>query len=122
MSGKSTLFKQMITLYGAGFTLEDRQGYTNIVYNNTISAMKILVKFSDELAEDYRDDSFRIYPVNSMSKQALQYCKLDGDVDVNLAKHIQVGWDFGASSVPVCSWLGHGTTFSTRAKLVSETT
>uniref|UniRef100_A0A6A7GCG1 G protein, Alpha subunit family member n=1 Tax=Hirondellea gigas TaxID=1518452 RepID=A0A6A7GCG1_9CRUS len=94
-SGKSTLFKQMITLYGSGYSLEDRQGYINIVYNNTISAIKILVKYSDELADDYRDDSFRVYNANAMSKQALQYCKLDSDIDVNLAKHIQILWNDG---------------------------
>lgn len=42
-SGKSTLFKQMITLYGKGYTEQDRLGFRNIVYNNTISAMKTLI-------------------------------------------------------------------------------
>eukprot|EP00479_Gromia_sphaerica_P006985 TRINITY_DN2162_c0_g1_i1.p1 TRINITY_DN2162_c0_g1~~TRINITY_DN2162_c0_g1_i1.p1 ORF type:complete len:191 (+),score=28.71 TRINITY_DN2162_c0_g1_i1:187-759(+) len=89
-SGKSTLFKQMITLYGQGYSLEDRQGFTNIVYNNTISAMKTLVKHADEMAH-YGYPTV-IHAQNNPSKKTLQDCKLDADVDLTLAKHIQILW------------------------------
>lgn len=41
-SGKSTLFKQMITIYGKGYDLEQRKTFTRIIYNNIISSMKTL--------------------------------------------------------------------------------
>jgi GTPase SAR1 family protein len=45
-SGKSTLFKQMITLYGKGFSESDRMSYLPIIANNIITAMKTLCKHS----------------------------------------------------------------------------
>ena len=36
-SGKSTLFKQMIQIYGKGFPESERKGFTNIIYNNIIT-------------------------------------------------------------------------------------
>ncbi|MES1912152.1 MAG: hypothetical protein MHM6MM_004476 [Cercozoa sp. M6MM] len=53
-SGKSTLFKQMITLYGKGFSDEDRKQYAHVVYNNAVESMLELLaqteKLRDELA------------------------------------------------------------------------
>ena len=42
-SGKSTIFKQMKILYGAPLDDEERKQMTPVVFNNTISSMKILV-------------------------------------------------------------------------------
>ena len=42
-SGKSTIFKQMKLLYGAGNTLEDKKMMTPVVYSNTIAAMRVLI-------------------------------------------------------------------------------
>jgi len=41
-SGKSTLFKQMISIYGKGFSDQDRAGYAKIICENIITAMKTL--------------------------------------------------------------------------------
>jgi len=41
-SGKSTLFKQMITIYGKGFSEDEKRGYVTIVWKNIIEAMKTL--------------------------------------------------------------------------------
>jgi GTPase SAR1 family protein len=41
-SGKSTLFKQMITIYGKGYPDEERKTFTGIIYNNIITSMKTL--------------------------------------------------------------------------------
>jgi GTPase SAR1 family protein len=43
-SGKSTLFKQMITIYGKGFPESERKTFVNIIYNNIITSMKTLVQ------------------------------------------------------------------------------
>jgi len=41
-SGKSTLFKQMITIYGKGFPEAERKTYVPIIANNVISSIKVL--------------------------------------------------------------------------------
>ena len=43
-SGKSTIFKQMKILYGAGFTDEDRTKVTPVIYSNTIIAMRAIIE------------------------------------------------------------------------------
>ena len=43
-SGKSTIFKQMRVLFGAPLTDEEKNLITPVVYNNTISSMKVLVQ------------------------------------------------------------------------------
>jgi len=55
-SGKSTLFKQMINIYGKGFTEQDKKSYLPIIYRNCISSIKQLIKFSEELPK--RHDGF----------------------------------------------------------------
>jgi len=42
-SGKSTLFKQMISIYGLGFPESERKTYEPIIYNNIITSMQTLV-------------------------------------------------------------------------------
>lgn len=41
-SGKSTLFKQMITIYGTGFPEQERKTFEPIIYNNIITSMQTL--------------------------------------------------------------------------------
>jgi len=50
-SGKSTLFKQMIQIYGKGFSPAERKNYTPIIYNNMILSMKILCEQSASFGE-----------------------------------------------------------------------
>lgn len=45
-SGKSTLFKQMNTIYGPGYPEEDRKNYEYIIYNNIIYSMHALITAS----------------------------------------------------------------------------
>jgi len=45
-SGKSTLFKQIISIYGTGFSEEERKNYEPIVWNNIIYSMQALVNAS----------------------------------------------------------------------------
>jgi len=46
-SGKSTLFKQMKTIYGVGFNHAERMQYIGTVHNNLIVAFKTLVEQAD---------------------------------------------------------------------------
>jgi len=45
-SGKSTLFKQMIQIYGKGFPIDERKTYISVIYNNIVASMKTLVQQS----------------------------------------------------------------------------
>jgi len=50
-SGKSTLFKQMITIYGKGFPETERNQYTKIIHSNVVLSMKTLIKESKRYGE-----------------------------------------------------------------------
>jgi len=51
-SGKSTLFKQMISIYGKGWSEDDRADYTGIVHKNVLSSMQTLCQMSQLLAKE----------------------------------------------------------------------
>eukprot|EP01029_Cantina_marsupialis_P030749 TRINITY_DN842_c0_g1_i1.p1 TRINITY_DN842_c0_g1~~TRINITY_DN842_c0_g1_i1.p1 ORF type:complete len:370 (-),score=95.63 TRINITY_DN842_c0_g1_i1:780-1889(-) len=48
-SGKSTIFKQMKFLYGVGFNEEDKKAMTPVIYNNTITSMKVLITAAEDI-------------------------------------------------------------------------
>jgi len=50
-SGKSTLFKQMIAIYGKGWPEQERRNFTSTVHNNVVGSIKTLIEQSDRLAE-----------------------------------------------------------------------
>jgi len=70
-SGKSTLFKQMITIYGHGFSEKDRKSYIPLIHRNLVACIDELAKQSVELPK--QDD-------------ALENCKV---VDSNAQKSLQ---------------------------------
>jgi len=72
-SGKSTLFKQMITLYGKGFSEADRMSYLPIIANNIITAMKTLCKHSPTFGA--------VAPQNEKAKQIVEN-ELKGDEEL----------------------------------------
>ena len=51
-SGKSTIFKQMRVLFGAPLTEEEKQQITPVVYNNTVTSMKILCTETKSMGYD----------------------------------------------------------------------
>jgi len=50
-SGKSTLFKQMVTIYGNGWPLDERKSYTQVIFTNTITCMKFLCEATTTLQD-----------------------------------------------------------------------
>lgn len=50
-SGKSTLFKQMVSIYGKGFPEAERKGFVDTIRRNVLNAMKTLCEQSDVLAQ-----------------------------------------------------------------------
>lgn len=51
-SGKSTLFKQMLTIYGPGFPESERKTFEPIIYNNIITSMQTLVNAAPQHGGD----------------------------------------------------------------------
>jgi GTPase SAR1 family protein len=58
-SGKSTLFKQMISIYGNGFSLEDRKAFTIIIFANVIACMRALCEATEEYGGVECKESFQ---------------------------------------------------------------
>jgi GTPase SAR1 family protein len=83
-SGKSTLFKQMITIYGKGYPESERKTYAPIIYNNIITSMQVLCEHSATHG-----------PVQNAqeSKKVLEDLKGDEEVDSQLANHILKLWN-----------------------------
>mmetsp|Transcript_21010 Transcript_21010/g.41928 ORF Transcript_21010/g.41928 Transcript_21010/m.41928 type:complete len:358 (+) Transcript_21010:2276-3349(+) len=73
-SGKSTIFKQMRVLFGAPLTDDEKQQITPVVYNNTITSMKILCSEAKNLG----------YDADVVAKDKLDFMlTLDDQCDVN---------------------------------------
>jgi len=89
-SGKSTLFKQMISIYGKGWSVEERREYTHIVYTNIIGAMKTLCEQSEELKG--KVEKTTILPQNSASKQFIEELKDTAVIDSKAAAHFAALW------------------------------
>eukprot|EP00478_Filoreta_tenera_P000737 GABV01000742.1.p1 GENE.GABV01000742.1~~GABV01000742.1.p1 ORF type:complete len:356 (-),score=134.66 GABV01000742.1:32-1099(-) len=96
-SGKSTLFKQMITLYGKGYTKEELMGFKGVVYNNTLSAMKTLVEKMEDFEIDppdgYQVEDF-LLENDSMNDLAdeIKDVPMDSPIDPNLANAVAALW------------------------------
>jgi len=58
-SGKSTLFKQMHTIYGKGFPAEERKGYTTVVFTNVVACMRALCEAAPHYGEVECKDSLQ---------------------------------------------------------------
>jgi len=86
-SGKSTLFKQMITIYGKGYPESERKTFTPIIYNNIITTMKTLCQQSDNFAPITEEPllSYKLLIENEL--------KGDEEIDSKLASHIRALWD-----------------------------
>lgn len=51
-SGKSTIFKQMKIIYGVGFSDEEKDNFTPVVYSNTIVSMRALVQACEDFGHE----------------------------------------------------------------------
>lgn len=89
-SGKSTLFKQMIQIYGTGFSKRDRNLYIPMIRGNTVAAMRELCYQSKTMGGDCSIQ-------NGESKEAnvaVLAIKPEQETDLapELAKHIKTLW------------------------------
>jgi len=83
-SGKSTLFKQMITIYGKGFSDDERRGYVTIVWKNIIEAMRTLCIQSAQYGE--------VSAANAQARTAFAEMKGEEDLTPELGYAIQALW------------------------------
>jgi len=87
-SGKSTLFKQMITIYGKGYPEKERKTFAPIIYNNIITAMKVLCHQSAQ------DKDQNVTSDNLAMKEKFENeIKNEHVIDENIAKMIKVLWE-----------------------------
>jgi len=85
-SGKSTLFKQMITIYGKGYPESERRTFVPIIYNNIITSMKTLCQQSDQFSPIQDQQLLQ-------SKQLVELeLKGDEEIDVRLGDHLKALW------------------------------
>ena len=86
-SGKSTLFKQCITLYGKGFADDDRVQYKRIIHNNVITSMKSIIQAFDVLRIP------ELSLPDSEQKRAVVAADNDQELTAELAEAIRVLWN-----------------------------
>jgi GTPase SAR1 family protein len=89
-SGKSTLFKQMITIYGKGFSLEDRKEYIHVVFSNIIVSIRTLCEQSDKLQQRGIQGT-KVASKNAASKKFIEDLK-DDNIDSKTAAHMAAIW------------------------------
>lgn len=86
-SGKSTLFKQMITIYKTGFSEQDRKTFVPIIHNNVLSSIKALCMNSANYAK-----------VASEAEEAKNYFISDAvkveseEIDVETGEMVKLLW------------------------------
>ena len=56
-SGKSTFIKQMTVIHGNGYDKEERERYSEQIYQNIFESMKVMINGMDELQIPYEDQS-----------------------------------------------------------------
>lgn len=94
-SGKSTLFKQMINIYGKGFTQKDRKAYVSVIYRNTLTSITELVKQCDNASskKEWGEECINSDPIVAASMKYLSDLKCeDGTLPAEAVQHIKVVW------------------------------
>lgn len=61
-SGKSTFIKQMRIIHGAGYSEEDKRGFTKLVYQNIFTAMQAMVRAMETLKILYKYEQNKVRP------------------------------------------------------------
>lgn len=82
-SGKSTLFKQMISIYGKGFSPDDLKDFTKLVYGNIISTVQKLCESSHKTGTVSCPESHKFI---------LDLTSPDFSIDEETGKHLKALW------------------------------
>eukprot|EP00466_Bigelowiella_natans_P006467 jgi/Bigna1/54056/estExt_Genewise1Plus.C_280052 len=91
-SGKSTVFKQMISIYGQGFSEAERKSYRSIIFGNVVQSMQMLISQAKYRVE-LRKQEFTISPSLDEDVNTVMMAKPQrGDMDEKLAECIASLW------------------------------
>jgi len=85
-SGKSTLFKQMIQIYGKGFPESERKTFAPIIFNNIITSMKTLVQQSDAYGQVSSE-------IDAYKRRVDEELKGDEEIDEELGTALKALWE-----------------------------
>lgn len=73
-SGKSTFIKQMVIIHGRGeFTADEVRAYRHQIYQNVISAMRVLLDARQKLGFSWQKSSRQEY-VDQIMRYACTFC------------------------------------------------
>jgi len=110
-SGKSTLFKQMIQIYGKGFNEKDRKSYIPIIYRNVVACIEELVKRSEELPKLdpvlYSDCKITSQAALDSMRYITDMKYEDGTLTAEMVRHVTQLW----SDVAIQKTYEHRSTF-----------
>jgi len=89
------LFKQMIAIYGTGFTEKDKKSYIPIIYRNLVACIEELAKQSVDLPK--KDGAWaNCKVVDPNAQKSLQFILEmkyeDGTMSLEIVKHIKTLW------------------------------
>mmetsp|Transcript_15461 Transcript_15461/g.21524 ORF Transcript_15461/g.21524 Transcript_15461/m.21524 type:complete len:263 (-) Transcript_15461:580-1368(-) len=91
-SGKSTLFKQLSTIYGNGFKKEDKREFIPVIHSNTIEAVQTLIRASERLAA--QNSVYEIKEKKSLDAKAslLRLSAIDDPLTERICDEIRTLW------------------------------
>ncbi|XP_014016193.2 guanine nucleotide-binding protein subunit alpha-14 [Salmo salar] len=78
-SGKSTFIKQMRIIHGAGYSDEDKRGFTKLVYQNIFTAMQSMIRAMETLNIPFSD------------AQNKGYASMLSEVEVDMVNDLERG-------------------------------
>jgi len=91
-SGKSTLFKQLSTLYGEGIPRAQMNQYTNAIHLLIVDSIKVLAIQSEALNPDY-DTGVKSPEAKASVDYVMKSVAVDlEEVDRTIAEHVKVLW------------------------------
>lgn len=90
-SGKSTFFKQVVDIYGAGFSKEEILNQVHLIYSNTIGSMQTLCSASEDFVNKGRENC-KISAENEEFRAKIAKIDLDHDMTQEIAGWVQKLW------------------------------
>jgi len=90
-SGKSTLFKQMVTIYGKGYSDEERFTFKPIIEQNTLMAITALIQASRDLPTRIDEECTMSTEAREIADKIMEY-PLDHIIDAETATNIEKVW------------------------------
>ena len=75
-SGKSTVLKQMRLIYAQGFSRPEKEEWRAIIFNNILSAFKVIIDAMEELGVEFGNKENDVSAISRI-KRAILSCGLN---------------------------------------------